>query len=133
LKDPTTLWIKTHMNSAVRTDLRKEPRRFRNYLIRPAIAAGAITCVDGLILFFISGAAWRQTLVLALWLEGGLGLLAGAGIALSSTPSISKTGEMIFNTAPWSRESERNAERVGLKWILGSSLLVLIGLAVSIL
>ena len=121
------------MNSAVRTDLRKEPRRLWNYLIRPAIASGAITCVDGLIFFFISAANWRQTLVLALWLEGGLGFLAGAGIALSSTPSISKTGEMIFNTAPWSRESEKNAERVGLKWILGSSLLFLIGLAVSIL
>ncbi|OLC61138.1 hypothetical protein AUH73_07955 [archaeon 13_1_40CM_4_53_4] len=121
------------MNSAVRTDLRKEPRRLWNYLIRPAIASGAITCVDGLIFFFISAANWRQTLVLALWLEGGLGFLAGAGIALSSTPSISKTGEMIFNTAQWSRESERNAERVGLKWILGSSLLFLIGLAVSIL
>ena len=121
------------MNSSVRTDLRKEPRRLWNYLIRPAIAAGAIACVDGFILFLMSGAAWRQTLVLALWLEGGLGLLAGAGIALSSTPSISKTGEMIFNTAQWSRESERNAERVGLKSILGSSLLFLIGLAVSIL
>ena len=121
------------MNSAVRTELRKEPRRLWNYLIRPALAAGAITIVDGLILLFIAAAAWRQTLVLALWLEGGLGLLAGAGIALSSTPSISKTGEMIFNTAPWSRGSEKNAERVGLKWILGSSLLVLIGLAVSIL
>ena len=121
------------MNSAVRTDLRKKHDRPWNYLIRPAIAAGAIACVDGLILFFISGPTWRQTLVLALWLEGGLGLLAGAGIALSSTPSISKTGEMIFNTAPWSKESEKNAERVGLKWILGSSLLFLIGLAVSIL
>lgn len=121
------------MNSAVRTDLRKEPRRLWNYLVRPAIAAGAITCVDGLILFFISMATWRQTLMLALWLEGGLGLLAGAGIALSSTPSISKAGEMIFNTAPWSRESEKNAERVGLKWIMGSSLLVLIGLAISVL
>jgi hypothetical protein len=121
------------MNSAVQTDSRKEPRRLRNYLIRPAVAAGVITCFDGLILFFISGATWRQTMVLALWLEGGLGLLAGAGLALSSTPSISKAGEMIFNTAPWSRDSERNAERVGLKWILGSSLLVLIGLAVSLL
>lgn len=121
------------MSSAVRSDLRKELRLFRNYLMRPAIAASAVTCVDGLILFFISGATWRQTVVLALWLEGGLGLLAGAGIALSSTPSISKAGEMIFNTAPWSRESERNAERVGLKWILGSALLVLIGLAVSVL
>ena len=121
------------MNSAIRADLRTVPRRLRNYLIRPSLAAGAITIVDGLILLFISAATWRQTFVLTLWLEGGLGLLAGAGIALSSTPSISKTGEMIFNTAPWSRESEKNAERVGLKWILGSSLLVLIGLAVSIL
>jgi hypothetical protein len=121
------------MNSAIQTDLRKEPRRLWNYLIRPAFAAGGIACVDGLILLVTSGATWKQTFVLTLWLEGGLGLLAGAGIALSSTPSISKTGEMIFSTAPWSRESERNAERVGLKWILGSSLLVLIGLAVSIL
>jgi hypothetical protein len=122
-----------HMNSAVRADLRKEPRRLWNFLIRPAIAAGAIACADGLILLGISGAAWKQTLVLVLWFEGGLGLLAGSGIALSSTPSISKAGEMILNTAPWSRDSERNAERVGLKWILGSSLLVLIGLAVSML
>jgi len=121
------------MKSSVRTDLRKEPRRLWNYLIRPAIAAGAIAGVDGLILFFLSEATWKQTLVLTLWLEGGLGLLAGTGIALSSTPSISRAGEMIFNTAPWSRESERNAETVGLKWILGSSLLVLIGLAVSML
>ena len=120
------------MNSVGQTDP-GEPRRIWNYLIRPAFAASAITCVDGLILFFILQSNWKQTLVLALWLEGGLGLLAGAGIALSSTPSISKAGETIFNTAPWSRESESNAERVGLKWILGSSLLVLIGLAVSML
>jgi len=121
------------MNSTVGIDLRKEPRQLRNYLIRPAIAAGAITCVDTLILLFLAETTWSQTLVLTLWLEGGLGLLAGAGIALSSTPSISKAGEMILNTAPWSRESEKNAERVGLKWILGSSLLVLIGLAISTL
>jgi hypothetical protein len=121
------------MNSAIQTEFRNEPGRLTNYLIRPAIAASAIACVDGLILLVISGATWTQTLVLTLWFEGGLGLLAGAGIVLSSTPSISKAGEMIFNTAPWSRDSEKNAERVGLKWILGSSLLVLIGLAVSML
>jgi len=39
-----------------------------------------------------------------------MGLLAGAGIALSSTPSISKTGETIFNTASWSRESRKCRE-----------------------
>lgn len=73
----------------------------------------------------------RNSLVLLLFLEGGVGLLAGAGIALSSTPSVSKYGEMMFGTAVWSRDMEKNAEHIAGKWIIASSLIVLVGFAVS--
>jgi hypothetical protein len=86
-----------------------------------------------MILFATRGAAWKSTLSLVLLLEGGIGLLAGTGIALSSSPSVSKVGETFLGTAAWSREAEKNAERVGLRWILCSSLLVLIGFGVSML
>jgi hypothetical protein len=73
----------------------------------------------------------KTTLVLVLLLEGGAGLIIGSVIALSSTPSISKVGEIAFERAPWSREGERNAERVAGKWMIASTLLVLAGFALS--
>jgi hypothetical protein len=97
------------------------------------MGAVGVTCLDAVVLIPTLGVSWRPTLVLVLLLEGGLGLLAGSGISLSSTPSVSKVGEAVLGTAPWSRESERNAERVGLKWILGSCLLIAIGLGVATL
>ena len=112
-------------------DLSGRPRQILRYLRRPLLAAVGIACADALVLIPTLGVSWKPTLVLVLLLEGGLGLLAGAGIALSSTPSISKVGETVLGTAPWSRESERNANRVGWKWILSACLLIAIGFGIS--
>jgi hypothetical protein len=70
-------------------------------------------------------------LTLLLFFEGGIGLIAGTAIALSSTPSISKVGELTIGTAAWSRESEKHAEKIGWKWVFAASLLVIIGLIIG--
>jgi len=104
-----------------------------SYAKKPAVAAAGILVVDALGLLIDFGFIPRDTLTLVVLLEGGSGLISGVGIALSATPSISKVGHATIGTAPWSKESEKNAERVGLKWMLTASLLVLIGFALSIL
>ena len=103
-----------------------------NYLRKPALAAAIVSLVDSLGLMISFGFVSRDTLVLLLLLEGGIGLMSGVGIALSSTPSISKIGHATIGTAEWSREAEKNAERVGLKWIVTGSFLVIIGFALSV-
>jgi hypothetical protein len=70
-------------------------------------------------------------LALILLLEGGLGLIAGIGIVLSATPTISRIGQELFDTAAWSRESEKHAEKTGWKWLLTAIILVLVGFIVS--
>lgn len=102
------------------------------YMKKPAIAATSISLVDTLALLIGFGFISRDTLILVVLLEGGIGLISGVGIALSSTPSISKIGHATIGTAAWSKEAEKNAERVGLKWMVAASLLVLIGFALSI-
>ena len=125
------------MNSKTRPpiqwNLKARLRRVPGFLKRPILAAVGIAGVDAVLLVAALGSSWKPTLVLVLFLEGGVGLLMGTGIALSSSPSVSKVGETVLGTAAWSREAEKNAERVGLRWILGSSLLVLIGFGVSML
>jgi|SRR5712664_1398644 hypothetical protein len=103
-----------------------------SYMKKPAVAAITIPIVDTLALLAGFGFISRDTLSLVVLLEGGIGLISGVGIALSSTPSISKIGQATIGTAAWSKEAERNAERVGLKWIVTASLLVLVGFALSI-
>ncbi|HVH14661.1 MAG TPA: hypothetical protein VNA15_02940 [Candidatus Angelobacter sp.] len=105
--------------------------RLLTYLKTPLIAATTVTLLNPLLLQPFFGHVSKTTLVLVLLLEGGVGLVASTAIVLSSTPSISKAGEITFGTARWSREGERNAERVAGKWIVGSTVLILIGFALS--
>jgi len=100
---------------------------------KSALTALALALVDTVVLLLLAGSVPTTTLVLILFLEGGAGLLVGAGISLSSTPSVSKAGETLFGTSPWSKESEKYAERIGLKWFAGSAILVAIGFLVSVL
>ncbi len=132
---------------AVITDLaskpREAPRRDRKrgvaqklrdiakYFAKPFLAALAIAVVDSVGLFLSVGFIPKPTLVLILFLEGGLGLLVGVSISLSSTPSVSRASATLFGTDPWSKESEKHAERVGLRWLVGSAILVMIGFLVS--
>src|SRR5207245_10429322 len=102
------------------------------YMTKPVLAALIIPLVDTLVLQIGYGFTSRNTLTLVLLLQGGIGLLSGVGIALSSTPSISRTGHATIGTDAWSRDAEKNAEIVGLKWMVAASLLVLIGFALSI-
>ena len=105
--------------------------RILAYVKKPLLAISLLLVTDMLILLVTVGSIPRPTLTLLLFFEGGTGLIAGAAIALSSTPSISKFGELTFGTAAWSRESEKHAEKIGWKWIFTGTLLVLIAFLVS--
>lgn len=102
-----------------------------NYLWAPLLAALTLFLVDCTILFVTFRVLSLRILTLIVFLEAGLGLLAGVGIALSSGPSVSRVGQTLFGTAAWSRQSERHAERVGSKWMVGAAFLVMIGFTVS--
>jgi hypothetical protein len=108
-------------------------RRILSYLKTPVIGASIVALMDLLGLQLLSGSTLKTTLVLVMFLEGAVGLIAGSAIALSSTPSISKSGEIMFGTAPWSREGERNAERVAGKWFIASTFMILTGFALSVI
>jgi hypothetical protein len=110
----------------------KKSNRILSYLTKPILAAVTISLVDTLFLQFGFGFISRNTLTLVLLLEGGMGLLSGVGIALSSTPSISRIGHATIGTAAWSRDAEKNAARVGLKWMAAASLLAVLGFTLSI-
>jgi uncharacterized membrane protein len=117
--------------SKSRVHNRSRRRRVLDYLKTPLIGASVVSLLDSVVLQPVFGSMSKTTLVLVLFLEGSIGLIAGSAIALSSTPSISKTGEFMFGRAPWSREGERNAERVAGKWMIASTLLILGGFALS--
>jgi hypothetical protein len=123
------------LSDSISVDLqtKKKTSQIVNYLTKPILAALIISLVDTLVLQIGYGLISRNTLTLVLLLQGGIGLLSGVGIALSSTPSISRIGHATIGTATWSRDAEKNAERVGLKWMVAASLLVLVGFALSIL
>lgn len=109
------------------------PRRILSYSKTPVIAAVIVVFLDLILLEILFGSVSRIMFVLVLFLEGSLGLIAGAGIAISSTPFISKIGEMTVGRSAWSRESEKNAEKVAGKWITASALIILIGFSLSII
>jgi hypothetical protein len=98
---------------------------------RSLIYASIIALFDAVILEILTSTISRPMFTLILFLEGGLGLLTGVGISLSSTPSIARLGEELFRTSPWSKENQRHAETVGLKWMLASGFLVVLGFAAS--
>jgi len=102
-----------------------------SYSRSPFLASLLIASGDALGLLFSAGRVSTSTLVLVLFLEGGVGLLLGVVISLSSTPSASTVGETLLGTASWSQDAERHAEKVGWKWMLASCFLVLIGFLVS--
>lgn len=106
--------------------------RFLAFVKVPLTSAIAVTGTDILIVSALLGGGWKPTLILVLLFEGGIGLLAGTGVALSATPSVSKVGETMLGTAPWSRESEKHGERVGLKCMLGALVLIAIGFGLSL-
>jgi len=110
----------------------KRTQRLLEYLERPVVAASVLALGDSLGLFVSLGSIPKPTLVLILFLEGGIGLILGVGIALSATPSAAKLGEMLLGSAPWSRGGEKHAEGVGWRWLVASSLLILIGFGISL-
>lgn len=107
------------------------PRRVLSYLKTPVIGASILILMNPLVLQLLFGSTFKTTLVLVMFLEGAVGLIVGSAIALSSTPSVSKSGEIMFGSTSWSREGERNAERVAGKWFIASTLLILAGFALS--
>jgi len=111
---------------------KKKIGQMLSYMTKPVLAALIIPLADTLALQIGFGFISRNTLTLVLLLEGGIGLLSGVGIALSSTPSISKMGNATIGSSAWSRNAEKHAERVGLKWMITASLVVLVGFALSI-
>jgi len=90
-----------------------------------------IALADSLTLLLILRHVSVDTLTLVLFFQGGLGLIIGVGISLSSTPSVSNVSERLFGTSPWSRDAEKHAERVGWKWLIASAFLIAIGFMAS--
>ncbi len=111
----------------------RKTRRILAYVKKPVTATITVVLLDLVGTLLITRTLPRTTLALVMLLEGSTGLLAGAGIVLSSTPSISKIGEITIGSASWSREGERHAERIAGKWIIASSLMILIGFALSMI
>lgn len=123
----------TRPNRGSRTGEWSKEKIILEYAWKPVLAAFLVTALDSLGLLAGFATISRDTLVLLLFFEGGVGLLLGTGVSLSSTPSVSKFGEELFGTAPWSLEAEKYAERVGLRLMLASGFLVLMALLVSTL
>lgn len=115
-----------------KSSLNVKGRRLLGFLKAPIISICLVSLVDPLILLLLIGTISRTTLILIIFLEGSVGLIASGVIALSATPSISKAGEMFLGRTSWSREGEKNAEKVALKWAVASSLLALIGFLLAI-
>ncbi|HEX4922332.1 MAG TPA: hypothetical protein VFV92_16520 [Candidatus Bathyarchaeia archaeon] len=121
--------------SATQTDVQQSPGAKSNLFVRyvavPFIVAVSASFADALTLLLVVGTVPRETFVLVIFLEGGLGLISGVVISLSSTPTISAVGERLFGTSPWSRQAERRAERVGWRWMIASAILIFVGFLVS--
>lgn len=101
------------------------------YLQTTLSIAVVIITMDSLVLLLVYGLISRPVLALTLFLEAGAGLLIGVVISMSSTPSLASIGHVLLGTASWSRESEKHAEKVGLKWFITSAFLLLIGFMLS--
>src|SRR2546425_9660185 len=99
-----------------KNQMRENSRLALKYLQKPFLAASAIALVDSFALSLILRRVPSDYLALTLFFQGGLGLIIGVGISLSSTPSVSNVSERLFGTSPWSRDAEKHAERVGWKW-----------------
>ena len=108
---------------------RRLARGFR-YLGRTALFALIVFFADlgGLLAF---GMLAKTSLILILTLEGGLGLLLGVAVSLSATPFATRIGQVLLDTSPWSIDAEKHAMRAGFRWMLVSSILILLGFALS--
>ena len=65
-----------------------------------------------------------------LLIEGGLGLASG-GIVASYSPVVSKFGEIVFRSEPWSKTRQKTAEKQGQILIVVGFFLLLTGLLIS--
>jgi hypothetical protein len=65
-----------------------------------------------------------------LLIEGGLGLTLG-GIVASYSPVLSKFGEIVFRSEPWSKTRQKASEKQGQMLIVAGFLLLLTGLFIS--
>jgi len=65
-----------------------------------------------------------------LLIEGGLGLASG-GIIASYSPVVSKFGEIVFRSEPWSKTRQKTAEKQGQMLIAVGFFLLVAGLLVS--
>jgi len=114
-----------------KNQMRENARLALKYLKKPFLAASAVALVDSFALSLILRRVPSGYLALTLFFQGGLGLIIGVGISLSSTPSVSNVSERLFGTSPWSRDAEKHAERVGWKWLIASAFLIAIGFMAS--
>jgi len=84
-----------------------------------------------LVLFFMQELSQITAMVsLILVLEGGLGLTLGGVVAMYS-PVVSKAGEILFRSEPWSQERRKTSEKQGQMLIAIGLFLLLIGLTIS--
>ena len=72
------------------------------YLGRTLVYSFAVTLADIFLFILATRSLSRPYLTLLLFLEGGLGLVLGVVVSLSSTPCVAKLAEMFLWTFPWS-------------------------------
>jgi hypothetical protein len=91
-----------------------------------------IAALDFLVVYFFTQNLNQilYIITLILLLEGALGLIMGGGTAMYS-PVLSKIGEILFKSEPWSAERRKEAEKQGHTFIVVGVLLLLLGLLVS--
>ena len=114
-----------------RRGLRRSGNLVLRRLQKPLLAASTIALGDSLALLIVLRHVSEDTLTLILFFQGGLGLVVGVGVALSSSPFAAAVSERLFRTDPWSLKAQQHAERVGQRWLLASAFLILIGFVVS--
>src|SRR5205807_7551409 len=103
-----------------KNQMRENARLALKYLKKPFLAASAVALVDSFALSLILRRVPSGYLALTLFFQGGLGLIIGVGISLSSTPSVSNVIESLFGTSPWSRDAEQSSAGVGWNWWMAS-------------
>ncbi len=113
--------------------MRTRREKLLSFLKLPLLAGLTILAINLVGLLITFGVVSKPLLVLLLFLEGGVGLLVGVGVSVTATPSISRLGQVLLGTAPWSRDYEKHAERIGWKWMIAASLLIGAGFVISIL
>jgi hypothetical protein len=103
-----------------------------NLFLRTLLYSLIVILINLVIILFFTQELSQITYWLALIsiLEGGLGLVAGAG-AVFYSPVFSKVTEKLFNSKPWTYKRQKRTEQQAKNWIITAVLLIIEALIIS--